>query len=94
MSVVKFETLRGGRGAPARLAKHRGTVAALEPVADRVLRSVQDDPNTTYATSAYKRVDRRLSSRARWIITLPPYLEKLARRIEAKRATMRRAAQV
>ena len=91
---VVFETLRGGRGAPARLAKSRGIVAAIEPVADRVLNNAREDPNQTYSAAVYKRVDRRLESRARWIITLPPYLESLALRIEAKRATMRRAARV
>lgn len=91
---VLFQTLRGGRGAPVRLARSRGIVAAVEPVAERVLENARQDPNPTYSAAVYKRVDRRLESRARWIITLPPYLESLARRVEAKRATMKRAARV
>jgi len=90
--MVDFLILRGGRGAPARLAKSRAMVDAMEPVADQVLREARNDPNRTYADQVYKRVDRKSPSRARWIITLPPYLERLARRIEAKRGTMRRAA--
>lgn len=88
----KFVVLRGGRGAPARLARSRAVVAALEPVADKVLKIAQSDPNQTYSNEVYKRVDRKRRDRARWIITLPPYLDKLARRVEAKRGTMRRAA--
>lgn len=90
MSPV-FQVLRGGRGAPARLAKSRGVVAALEPAADRVLRNVKADPNQSYSEAAYKRVDRRRPDRARWIITLPSFLEKLAVRVEAKRLTMRKS---
>jgi len=89
--MPRFEILRGGRGAPARLAKSRGVVDALEPVADRVLAEVRRDPNRKYSDAVYKRVDRKNPTRARWIITLPPYLERLARRVEAKRGTMRRA---
>lgn len=88
----RFTILRGGRGAPARLAKSRGIVDAIEPVAARVLSAARADPNRTYSDAVYKRVDRKGPSRARWIITLPPYLEKLARRVESKRGTMRRAA--
>jgi hypothetical protein len=103
-NVKRFEVLRWGRGAPARLAKSRGIVDQLEPVAERVLEVARSDPNRTYTGAVYKRVDRKRSDRlytrvdrkrsdrARWIITLPPYLEKLARRVEAKRGTMRRAA--
>lgn len=89
---MRFQVLRGGRGAPARLALHSGTVDRLEPVADRVLGVAQGDQNTKYAGAVYKRVDRRRPDRVRWIITLPPALEKLAQRVEAKRGTMRRAA--
>jgi hypothetical protein len=90
--MVEFMVLRGGRGAPARLAKSRWIVDQMEPVADRVLAAAQQDPNQTYSEKVYKRVDRKSPSRVRWIITLPPYLQKLADRVEAKRGTMRRAA--
>lgn len=90
--MKRFEVLRGGRGAPVRLARSRGVVDALEPVAARVLAEAKKDPNPTYSAAVYMRVDRRLESRARWIITLPPKLGLLARRVEAKRATMRRAS--
>lgn len=91
MTVKKFEVLRGGRGAPARLAKSRETVARLEPVADRILQGAQSDSNATYSRSVYKRVNRRRTDRVAWVITLPPYLELLAKRVEAKRGTMARA---
>lgn len=91
MRVTKFQYLRGGRGAPARLAKSAATVGKLEPVADQILGAVQADSNPTYSREVYKRVDRKRPDRVRWIITLPPYLEKMARRIEAKRGTMARA---
>lgn len=90
--MAQFTALRGGRGAPARLAKSRGIVDAIEPVAERVLAAAKTDPNATYSRAVYKRVDRKNRNRARWIITLPPYLEVMARRVEAKRGTMRRAA--
>jgi hypothetical protein len=89
---ARVEVLRGGRGAPARLAKSSFIVDQLEPVADRILAAAQTDPNSKYAEAVYKRVDRKRADRARWIITLPPFLEPLARRVEAKRGTMRRAA--
>lgn len=91
MRVKEFEILRGGRGAPARLAKSSATVDRLEPVADAILRGAREDTNRTYSDAVYKRVDRNSPTRVRWIITLPPYLEKLARRVEAKRGTMARA---
>lgn len=90
--MADFVLLRGGRGAPARLAKSQALADAMEPVADRILARAQQDPNQTYSKSVYKRVDRKRRDRVRWIITLPPYLEKLAIRVEAKRGTMRRAA--
>lgn len=88
----KFQVLRGGRGAPARLAKSRSMADLIEPLADRVLEAARQDPNETYSENVYKRVDRKSPTRVRWIITLPPFLDKLAHRVEAKRATMRRAA--
>lgn len=91
MKVVKFETLRGGRGAVARLVKARSTADRLEPLADRILGSVKQDSNQTYSAAAYKRVSRARPDRVSWVITLPPYLERLALRVEAKRGTMARA---
>lgn len=86
-----FRVLRGGRGAPARLASSKALLADIEPVADRVLAAAQQDPSATYSNAVQKRVDR-YRGRVRWVITLPKALEKLARRVEAKRGTMRRAA--
>lgn len=88
----KFEVLRNGRGTVARLVKSDWVVRVLEPVADRVLAAVKSDPNPLYSRYAYKRVDRRRKDRVRWIVTLPPSLDPLARRVEAKRSTMARAA--
>lgn len=91
MDSKKFVKLRGNRGAPARLANSRAVVADMEPVAERILRAAKQDPNPVYADAVYKRVDRKRRDRARWIITLPNFLEPLAQRVEAKRGTMRRA---
>lgn len=92
MDARRFEILRGGRGAPARLAKARSTADRLEPLAQAIVKVAQSDPNSKYSEAVYARVDRKSPSRVRWIVTLPPYLERLARRVEAKRGTMRRAA--
>lgn len=90
--MAMFEVLRGGRGAVARLAKSSWIVDEMEPVADRVLAAAKTDPNEFYARNAHKRVDRNLPTRVRWIITLPKDLDEFARNVEAKRATMGRAA--
>lgn len=91
----RFAILRGGRGAPSRLAWSPRLVDALAPVAARILQEAKRDPNPTYAENVYMRVDRKnrkVRSRVRWIITLPSSLEKMAIRVEAKRGTMRRAS--
>ena len=92
MDVGKFEVLRSGRGAPARIAKSRWIVDKMEPIAEQILNMARNDSNVTYSNAVYRRVDRKNPSRVRWIITLPPALDLLARRVEAKRGTMGHAA--
>lgn len=93
MAEPRFEKLRGGRGAPARLARHDHTYEVLRPVAERVLAEAKKDPNEhfTRALRMYRsvRIERGGSRRVRWNITS---VSPLAERVEAKRGTMRRAA--
>lgn len=92
----KFMVLRGGNGAPTRLARHDRMYDTLRPAAERVLAAARKDPNPTYSAEVRMyRSARKIPGgkrSVRWNITLPPYLEMMARRVESKRGTMRRAA--
>lgn len=91
--AVEFEALRGRRGAPARLARHDYTYTILEPLADRILARARQDPNEAFSQSLRKYKSARIMSggarSVRWNITGPT---RLVLNVEAKRATLRRAA--
>lgn len=80
------------KGRPVdKIAKSGEIAVALEPVADRVLAVMKQDPNPEFVASLRKRLYRTSGSggRVSWQIGAHPII---GARVEAKRQTISRAA--